>query len=273
MEYAPDQELTPVLPLKRTSNMSNTVTALANIIRGIVSLVVLGLLGTGGWVAYDAYNERAHLDHELKAKSAQLAAKIAEVQRLTKENQKLNLALRLLKVDHRVAQIAVLDQHEENGRPTTRFEFVELTADGNPAGEKKVFTVEGNIIYVDAWVIKYADESIEAGDPLRSTSVCLFRRIFGEYQEPSEGFALDPSGSRPAIYSQGNEMSALERDVWAHFWEYANNGPNAKQAGLRAAHGEAPSMRLENGQRYRVELRASGGLSIIPENGPSKPAS
>ncbi len=191
--------------------------------------------------------------------------------RLTEENVKLNLALRLMKVDHRVAEVEVLDQEQGDQRPRTRFRFAELTSDGTPAGEPKEFTVDGDTIYIDAWVIKYADEHVEQGDPLRSTSVCLFRRIFGEHQQPSEGFALDKADARPAVYSQGNEMSDLERDIWANFWEYANDPQKAKKSGVRTAHGEAPSIRLEPGKRYRVDLRASAGLTIVPEEPESKP--
>jgi hypothetical protein len=234
---------------------------------------VLALIAGGGWVAYTTYNERLLLDRELRERTAQLEAKKAQVERLTRENQKLNLAMRLLKVDHRVAEIAVLDQREGADRPTTKFEFVELTKEGDPVGEKKVFTVEGDTIYVDAWVIKYTDELIENADPLRATSVCLFRRIFGEYQEPSEGFPIDPSGSRPAVYSQGSELSPLEKDIWANFWEYANNPVKARKAGLRAVHGEAPSIRLESGKLYKIELRASAGLSIVAEDAPGRPSS
>ena len=84
--------------------MSNTMTAVSNLVRGLVSLAILGLLIAGGWVAYQAYDQRLQLDRELKEKTTQLAAKTAEVERLTKENQKLNLALRLLKIDHRLAE-------------------------------------------------------------------------------------------------------------------------------------------------------------------------
>lgn len=246
--------------------MSNTISSLAGLVRGLVSLMILGLLGAGGWIAYQIYDERAQLDRELREKTA-------EVARLDQENQRLDLAIRLLKVDHRVAEIEVLDQTQQQDRPRTKFQFVELSKDGSPLGEKKVFTIEGETIYVDAWVIKYSDALVEGGDPLRSTSVCLFRRVFGEYQEPSEGFPLDAAGARPSVYSQGNELSPLERDIWANFWEYANNPAKAKQAGLRAAHGEAPSIRLEQGKRYRVELRASAGLSIVAEDAPGGPSS
>ena len=65
----------------------------------------------------------------------------------------------------------------------------------------------------------------------------------------------------------------MERDLWANFWEYANNPAKAKKAGVRAAHGEAPSIRLQVGKRYRVELRASGGLSIVPDGAAERPES
>jgi cell division protein FtsB len=266
--------------------MSETVSNLASIVRGLVSLLILGLVGTGGWFVYREYDARGQLNRDLAARTAeieqleqdkqQLAEEKQELAeqnaRITEENVKLNLALRLMKVDHRVAEVEVLDQVQGDERPRTRFRFSELTSDGQPAGEPQVFTVDGDTIYIDAWVIKYADEHVEQGDPLRSTSVCLFRRIFGEHQQPSEGFALDKADARPAVYSQGSEMSDLERDIWANFWEYANDPQKAKQGGLRAAHGEAPSIRLEPGKRYRVDLRASAGLTIVPEEPESKPA-
>jgi hypothetical protein len=245
--------------------MATTLSSIASIFRSMMLLVLVGLLGTGGWLAYQAYHEREQISRELsEVKAAN--------EKLTKENERLELALRLMKVDHRVAQIEVLEQRQNGARPQTTFQFVEVAPDGSPIGEKKVFTLEGDRVYVDAWVIKYDDKHVETGDPLRSTSVCLFRRVFGEFLPPDQGFPLDASGSRPAAYSQGAEMSPIERDIWANFWEYANSPEKARQAGVRAVHGEAPSMKLEPGNRYRVELRASGGLSIVPEDTPRKAA-
>jgi hypothetical protein len=238
--------------------MANTLSSIATIFRSMISLILLALLGTGSWMAYQTYHERERLGRELQEAKA-------EVDRIKRENERLELALRLLKVDHRVAQIEVLDQKTEGDRLTTTFQFVELGPNGQPIGDKKVFTLEGDRVYVEAWVIKYNDELVESGDPLGSTSVCLFRRVFGEHLSPDKGFTLDSNGSRPAIYSQDSDMSPVERDIWANFWDYANNPSRARQAGVRAVHGEAPNMRLQPGSRYRVDLRASGGLSIVPE--------
>ena len=59
-------------------------------------------------------------------------------------------------------------------------------------------------------------------------------------------------------------MSPLERDIWANFWQYANDPAKARRpASGRAWRGAL--MRLEPGNRYRVELRATGGLSIVAE--------
>ena len=186
--------------------MSSTILALSNLLRGLASLLILGLLGVGGWVIYEAHHMQALLNRELQETTAELSKHKAQVEHLTNENQRIALALRLLTIDHRVAEIEVLNQREGQKHLTTTFRFIELTKDGHPIGEVKEFTVEGDTIYIDALVIKHADSLIDKGDPLRSTSVCLFRRVFGEYQEPSKGFPLDPWSSRPAVYSQGNEI-------------------------------------------------------------------
>jgi len=39
--------------------------------------------------------------------------------------------------------------------------------------------------------------------------------------------------------------------------------------GIRAAHGEAPSIQLRKDKVYELTLRASGGLSILPKDPPA----
>jgi hypothetical protein len=121
------------------------------------------------------------------------------------------------------------------------------------------------VLYVDSLVVKFDDVLVEQGDPLRATSLCHFRRLFGEYQQPSEGTMLDAPGERPAAYGGDEKMSALEQEVWRDFWSVANDPKRAASLGIRAAHGEAPSMKLKPGEVYRVTLRASGGLTIQPD--------
>jgi len=245
--------------------------ALNNLVGAIISLAVLAALGIGAWLVVRSYLgekwEREAIQAELEASKRQVAL-------LRLDLERAQTALKLLKVDHRVAQIDVLSQQgsEKNKDLVTTFSFVELDTGGKPLEKPRVFTVQGDVVYVDALVVKWEDESVETADPLRSASFYLFRRIFGEAQQPREGFVLDAAGSQPAAYRRGREPSEFEREIWTRFWEYANSREAAEKKGIRAAHGEAPFLKLLPGKRYTVELRASGGLSIKPEDAPAKPA-
>jgi len=261
--------------------MSSFLSALANLIRSLVWLGVLALLAFGGWVGYETYFSRAHLYQQLREKDDELAESAAKIERLNKEIaakqrqlEKLDLALRLGKIDRRVAEMFVIEKWDSPPRKKqmTKFQFTEVDAEGRPLAAPKVYTVEGDTVYIDAWVVKYADELVEAGDPLRGASICLFRRVFGEQQEPINGFPLDEAGKRPIAYGQSLEHSAFEKEIWARFWELANNPEQAKKAGIRAAHGEAPYVRVVEGKLYRVVLRSSGGLTIETSDLPKEKA-
>jgi uncharacterized coiled-coil protein SlyX len=254
-----------------------SLSALSSLIGVLIGLVFLAILLGGGWLGLQAYLGVMERD----AISAKLAEREAEIEKLNQdlvlkqqEIERLNVALRLLKVDHRVAQIDVLTQHgsAKAGDLVTTISFVELDDKGQPLEKPRVFTVKGDVVYVDALVVKFTDESVEVADPLRSTSSCLFRRIYGEAQQPNEGFVLDPVGSQPVRYRSGEKISEFEKEIWARFWDYSNNPAEAERKGIRAAHGEAPFQKVLRGKRYRVELRSSGGLSFRPEDIPPKSA-
>jgi hypothetical protein len=183
--------------------------------------------------------------------------------------RELEVALKLLKVDHRLARLTVKDQHPApalKGGIETVVAFQELDAAGDALGPEQLFTLVGQVAYIDALVIKFDDDFVEQGDALRGSSICFFRRLFGEYQEPSEGYPLDSAGTRPRSYGAGDDAPApFENELWRHFWDYANDPAKAAGAGVRALHGEAPYIELRPGGSYRVELRASGGLTVRPE--------
>ena len=163
--------------------------------------------------------------------------------------------------------MTVLDQttDAETNRTVSLIEFQELNEDGQLVGEPRQFRIQGDVVYVDSWVVKFDDKYVEKAEIDRSTSLVLFRRIFGEFQEPTDGFALDQAGARPEVYSRGGKMSELEKQIWGDFWTVANDEQRQSQLGIRAAHGDAPSIRVRKGRVYRIELRASDGLSIRPE--------
>ena len=252
----------------------------------LLAVVVTGLVIAGGWFAFQKYYaEKFALEADLAAKQikvdqlaeeltqshAQIGRLEEDIEEKEQEIQRLATALRLLKVDHRLARITVLSQSgsAKNGDLSTRFSFVEVDREGKPLGEPRVFNVEGDLAYIDSWVIKFGDEYVEQGDDLRSASICLFRRVFGEKQLPADGFLLDEEGRQPSVYRTGGKMPDFEKELWSRFWDYANDAELAREKGVRAAHGEAPSIQLRPGKSYRIELRASGGMSVVPEDTPA----
>ena len=309
------------------SRILDSMAAINSLIRTLLALVVVGGIGTAGYLGYTTYNasqiavsqkERMieEKDKELSATRMQLVdqgrqlvaardqldstaqslretqlglkqaesqlseklemlkekeAQIVELNKsLAAKQQELDrtlAAMRLLKVNHRLARLTVVDQgpDAETNELYSDIEFVELNDQDMPIAEPKRFRIRGDVIYLDNWVVKFEDRYVEQADLDRATSLVLFRRIFGEYQEPREGFRLDEIGERPAAYSQNSEATAFEQRIWDDFWTIANDEAKAKSLGIRAAHGEAPSIKVQKGKSYRVLLRASDGLSIQPD--------
>ena len=241
----------------------------------LVRLALVGLLATGGFLGWRVWNgeqeharEMARKDAELKQTRDALATSQKELAAVTKEKDRLALALKLMKIDRRVARVIVLEQTPPaNGaHGSTRLKFEEVDAGGNPLGPAKELTIEGDVLYVDSWVVKFEDGFIERGDdPLRAASLVLFRRLFGEHQAPTDGVTIDASGARPVAYGGEADLSGLEREIWTDFWAFANDPARAAKLGVRAAHGEAPSMQLKKGEVYVLTLRASGGLTFQPD--------
>ena len=111
---------------------------------------------------------------------------------------------------------------------------------------------------------KFEDKYVEAADLDRATAICLFQRIFGEYQQPQDGFPLDQIGSSPTSYERGGKMSDFEKQIWNDFWEFAGNREKAAEIGIRAAHADAPSTRVKKGVTYQLEMRSTGEFTIRP---------
>jgi len=263
------------------------ISTLNSFVRTVLAVVVLGGVGGGGWYAYYKYNAKefeaqekatklAEATKKLEDAEADIAAKAKLIQEkdtkistLNKDIEKLRTRMALLKVDHRLARLTVVNQEKrgEKGDLYTTVEFVELNDEGAPytTDPARVFDIKGDLVYIDSWVVKFDDKYIEEKDLDRGTSLCIFNRIYGEQQQPIEGFPLDRRGTRPTGYARGGQETEFERKIWDDFWNIANDPVKAKEMGIRAASGESPNMRVQKGKSYRVTLRASGGLSITPE--------
>jgi hypothetical protein len=271
--------------------MASTMESISTInsfLRTLLALFVLGGLSVAGWYGYSAYNEKERageklveannrLDEAKKSleaatedllkKNEEIAKQQMQIDKLNVAVDKLETSLALLKIDHRLARLTVIDQgiDQMTGQSFSVVDFVELDDEGNPIDEPREFRVRGDLVYIDTYLVKFEDKYVEAADIERGSSLILFHRIFGDKQQPAEGFPLDEAHKTPKAYSRGGKQTDLERKIWGDFWNIANNESLAHEMGIRAAHGDAVSMKVQKGKTYRVIMRSTGDLSIVPE--------
>lgn len=273
----------------------DSLATLNSVVRTFLALLVVGAVAVFGYFGYREYNKsdlelqsaQALLDQRNKelaerddlirqnsekidALNDQVATQQEQITQQLRQIEQLDTSLRLLKVTHRVAWLTVTEQEidPDTNRLYTVIEFAEVDDQGNLLDQPREFRIDGDVVYLDNWVVKFDDEYVERSDLERSTSLVLFRRIFGENQRPVDGFSLDQVGSRPKVYGAGSNMSEFEQSIWRDFWNIANDQRRAQELGIRAAHGEAPSIKVQKGKSYKVLLRASDGLSITPDDSP-----
>ena len=190
--------------------------------RTLLLAALLGIIGYGGYVVYSEYTSRDRLlkaqeeelneanaklvsmEEELGVKAEEIGKLTVEVREQSQQIERLEASIHLLKTDHRLAQLRVVDiSRDADGKALeSTLEFVELSPNGSELSQPKQFTLPGDVIYVDNWIVKFDDKYIENGDIQRGTSLCLFRRIFSEEQTPNQGFSLDEVGMRPQAYAR-----------------------------------------------------------------------
>jgi len=272
--------------------MMENLSTVNSFLRTLIAIVVVGAVSAVSYFGYAKFNAgtieaetrtrelkeaQARLTQvkkdleaagvELQQKDAKIQQQVAEISLLNKEVEKLETSLALLKVDHRVARLTVVDQTKDDatGKMTTLVEFVEIDGEGKPIDTPRQFRIPGDTVYVDSWVVQFEDKYVEAADLERGTSLILFKRLFGNDQKPDDGYPLDEHGAAPKAYARGGKMSDFEKSIFDDFWSIANNKEKATEKGIKANYGDAGYMKVEKGKTYTVELRASGGPSIVPE--------
>ena len=185
------------------------------------------------------------------------------------EIERLQTVVERLEAFTRVAQVVVHEQgvDEETGVLKTTLKFVEFDRQGEPL-PPRFFTVEGDVAYFDALVMQFEREYVERGEALRGKSIHLFRRIFGEFQAPEQGWPIDKGANKwgvPDPYRVSDELTAFELELWQDFWKYAVDPVAAKEKGVRVVQGEAVYTRFVKENLYTLTLEHDGGINIQVE--------
>jgi hypothetical protein len=184
-----------------------------------------------------------------------------QLNRQAREIAELKESLLRLTRQERRAELRVLNQEQVVGRVRTTLRFTELTPQGE-LGEPRVFTIDGDVVFIDALIVKFDDALVIAGDQTRGHPLLLFRRAYGEQQAPGQGFPLYDLDAVPDGYRSARPMSDWERRLWADFWKVARD---PEKYGVRAAHGTVSYLQVDPNTVWQVELRASGELTIRPQ--------
>lgn len=214
------------------------------------------------------HERRADLERENARLMREQQALAEMAERLERERRQLERVVERLGVERRMADVDVLQQHTAaDGRVVqTIIRLTEIGRDGTPLAPQ-VFGVPGQVPHFDALVIKFQDDYVRRGDPLRGASLALFRRVYGESQAPDQGYWLGRQDAVPDVYRVDPQPTEFEQNLWREFWSYVADPRAAAAAGVRVAQGEAVYAPMSPGERWRLTLEADGGLNLVKQVG------
>jgi hypothetical protein len=219
--------------------------------RSALRLVLLIAVVSAGVVGVNIY--RAHTSVE------------AALEREQQKNAELRQIVQRLTAERRVADVMVTDQQTVGGTLRTSILFVEYGRDGTPMPAKR-FTIDGNMVHLDAMVIKFDGKFVEQNDPLRGHSIALFTRLYGDTQSPAMAYHIDEPGKVPDVYRDPDpQVTQFEQELWHNFWRLADDSNYRNQMGVRVAEGEGVWRPFEPDRLYTITLEFNGGLNIRSE--------
>ncbi len=254
------------------SDVVTSVKTVNSVVRTLLMVTVAGGVGYGGWFGYNNYVKPSRDAKQAIADLAELQVKYEtqnqELANVKKAKERLETSLKLIKVDRRMANVQVLEKgFDEEDTPYLLVRFTEIDRNGNIVGAPRDFTLSGEKLFVDCWIVSFEDKYVERADALRSASLCVFKSIYGEIDGPTGALSLDQEtvglGTPPGIYND-DAKNEFERQIWSDFWSVSNDPQKQKELGIRASYGQANYVLAEEGRTYQVQLRASGGASLKP---------
>lgn len=223
-------------------------------LRNLAALLFLSLAAVGGVVAWKTATEHRR-----------------EIEALEAKNDEQRVAIGRLVKSRRVAQAVVVKRWKDGaGKTWSRVRFVEVDEAGKELTRREA-EIEGEVVHFDGLVLKFENEHVQSGDPVRGRSVLLFRRMYGEHVAPGLGVGLDESEEDgiPQAYRSREGVSDGERALWSRFWQLANDPEAAKKEGVRVAQGEVVYTKMEEAMLYELTLDDAGGLNVRPTRLPA----
>jgi hypothetical protein len=185
---------------------------------------------------------------------------------LLQQNGELRTAIGNLTKEEQIGYAKVLDQERKDGKLYTTLLFVETDrGDKSNVVLKKKFKIEGDVIHFDALVIKFGSDLVMTG---KEKALYLWRRVYGEYMAPSQGFPIEKEGLEPRRYEDLLKiLSIKDRKIfWDEIWQLANDPERLNEIGVTAVDGKVVYKQLRPGFIYVMKVSSGGDLfaEVVP---------
>lgn len=186
---------------------------------------------------------------------------------LLTENKQLKQAITNLTDEEQIGYAKVISQREENGRLLTTIRFVETDrSDKTRVILQKEYTIEGDVVYFDALIVKFDDKMVADG---KSRALYLWRRVYGERMAPGEGHAIEEPGAEPRRYSGLLQTLPMKHQelFWCGIWDLANDPEKLHKQGIKAIYGSVIYQKLREGLIYVFKISPTGQLypEVVPD--------
>lgn len=189
------------------------------------------------------------------------------IHQLLTENKNLKQAITNLTYEDQIGYAKVIAQEPNDGRLLTTIKFVETARDDKlKTILEKEYTIEGDVVYFDALIVKFGDKIVMDGN---TKALYLWRRIYGEKMAPEQGFAIEEPGTEPQRYSDLLEVLPVKQKqlFWSNIWDLANNPEKLKKHDIEAIYGNAVYSRLRKGLIYVFKINPTGQVypEVVPD--------
>ena len=237
-----------------TRMKSSPIGTMASVVRILLLTIVFGAVA-GVFIWQGLIGRERELLQEIDRLEEEMAAEVAHRDEMIDRLGRTS----------RLARVEILDQTRvtpEDPVETTRMRFVELDQNGAELGRRD-YEILGDVLFIDAWTVRFEHEQVASGDPFAGRSLVLFRRVYSDQIRPVDGYSIDTPGGIPEGYAVSEE-ARYERALWSRFWRLATDPEEARRMGVRVAQGEAVYKPVRTGQRYDLVAESAGGLTMVP---------
>ena len=192
---------------------------------------------------------------------------VRTIEQLLTENTELKQSISHLTDESQIGYAKVISQEQRDGQTHTRVLFVE-TQPNEPLKPvlRREYDIVGDVVHFDALIVKFGQQMVMNG---QEKAIYLWRRVYGEYTEPNDGYAINPAGIEPARYQcLGRNLDFNDRQLfWDHIWILANDPNQLRDYGIDAVYGNVVYHKLVPGLIYIFKINSTGTLypEVVPD--------